>query len=275
VREYFGVRGNDADSVRVIIVAAGRGERMGSLTAERPKCMVPFCGRPLIEWQLAALRAAGLKDITIVGGYLASKIETRGVRLVTNPEWDNTNMVFSLMCARDIFLSGAPIVVAYADLVYRPQLLSALINNDSLISTVVDLRWLDLWRIRFSDPLDDAETLRLSDQGKIVEIGGKPDRLEEIEGQYVGLTYFSPEGASQFAETHLSIGQWEEAKSSRDCYFTDVLRALVSRDVPISAVVTDNGWLEFDSADDVAAYQGLLARNELDRFWSPEGVSAT
>ena len=113
--------------------------------------MISFCGRPLIEWQLAALRAAKLKDITIVGGYLASQIKAQGTRLVTNPEWADTNMVYSLMCARDIFLSGAPVVVAYADLVYRPQLLSALTSSDTPISTVVDRRWHDLWRIRFSD----------------------------------------------------------------------------------------------------------------------------
>lgn len=268
------MRSDNRDSIQVVIVAAGRGERMGDLTAKRPKCMISFCGRPLIEWQLAALRAAGLKDITIVGGYLASQIQTQGARLVTNLEWADTNMVFSLMCARDVFLSGAPVVVAYADLVYRPQLLSALTSSDIPVSTVVDRKWHDLWRIRFSDPLDDAETLRLSDQGKIIEIGGKPDRLEEIEGQYIGLTHFSPEGARQFAETHLSIGQWEEGKSPRDCYFTDVLRALISRGVPISAVVTESGWLEFDSAEDVAAYQDLLGRNELDRFWSPDGLFA-
>ena len=275
MKGYFGVPVKDPGSVRVIIVAAGRGERMGTQTAERPKCMIPFYGRPLIEWQLAALRAAGLTDITIVGGYLASGIEAPGVRLVTNLEWADTNMVFSLMRARDVFLSGAPIVVAYADLVYRPQLLSMLIANGAQIGTVVDLDWLDLWRIRFSDPLDDAETLKLSDQQAIIDIGRKPDGLEEIEGQYVGLTYFSPEGAAQFAETHRTIGQWDNSKSARDCYFTDVLRALISRGVPINAATTEGGWLEFDSSDDLAAYQELLSRGELGQFWSPDGVPQT
>ncbi len=266
---------NDPGSVRVIIVAAGRGERMGSQTAERPKCMIPFCGRPLIEWQLGALRAAGLVDITIVGGYLASQIKARGVKHSTNPDWADTNMVYSLMCAREVFLSGAPVVVAYADLLYQPRLLTALTDRDAQISTVVDLGWLDLWRIRFSDPLDDAETLKLSDQQTIIDIGRKPDGLEDIEGQYVGLTYFSPEGAAQFAEAHRTIGQWDNSKSARNCYFTDVLRALISQDVPINAVTTEGGWLEFDSGDDLSAYQELLSRGELGQFWSPDGIPQT
>lgn len=262
-----------AEGVRVIIVAAGRGKRMGHLTDHNPKCMITFCGRPLIEWQLAALHATGLTDITIVGGYMASRIEAPGVRQVTNPEWETTNMVYSLMCTRDVFLSGAPVVVTYADLLYQPRLLTALLEKAGHIATVVDLNWLDLWRLRFSDPLDDAETLRISDRNTIDDIGRKPERLEDIEGQYVGLTYFSPEGAAQFAETHRSISQWDESKSARDCYFTDVLRALISRDVAIQAVATDSGWLEFDSGYDLTVYQDLLDRDELGKFWSHDGIS--
>ena len=77
----------------------------------------------------------------------------------------------------------------------------------------------------------------------------------------------------QFADAHLSIDQWEDGKSTRNCYFTDVLRALISRGVPVRAVTTDGGWLEFDSADDLAAYQNLLGRGELDQFWSQGDIS--
>src|ERR1700712_2266197 len=46
-----------------LIVAAGRGERLGS---GRPKALVPLCGRPMLEWSVAALRAvAGVHEIVI------------------------------------------------------------------------------------------------------------------------------------------------------------------------------------------------------------------
>lgn len=260
------------DAIKVIIVAAGRGQRMGTLTADRPKCMLSFDGRPLVDWQLAALRAAGLHEITVVGGYLSQLVKANGANMVTNPDWADTNMVFSLMCARDVFLSGTPVVVAYADIVYEPRIVSALVSSQTTVATVVDRDWLDLWRVRFDDPLDDAETLRVSDRGAILDIGRKPERVEEIEGQYVGLTYFSAAGAARFAETHRSIGQWEAGKSMRDCYFTDVLRALISQGVRVDAVMTDGGWLEFDSGDDLGAYQNLLDRGDLARFWSHDGI---
>ena len=65
--------------MRGIILAAGRGSRMKHLTSERPKCMVKLQGKPLIEWQLEALRAAGIDDIAIVTGYrheLLSSVQT-------------------------------------------------------------------------------------------------------------------------------------------------------------------------------------------------------
>ena len=41
--------------MRAIILAAGRGSRMGDLTEEYPKCLTQFAGRTLLEWQLSAM----------------------------------------------------------------------------------------------------------------------------------------------------------------------------------------------------------------------------
>ena len=55
--------------MKAIILAAGRGSRMGNLTDESPKCLVELRARPLLEWQLMAIREAGIDDIAIVNGY--------------------------------------------------------------------------------------------------------------------------------------------------------------------------------------------------------------
>ncbi|MFZ9450262.1 MAG: NTP transferase domain-containing protein, partial [Alphaproteobacteria bacterium] len=64
--------------MRAIILAAGRGSRMRQLTDERPKCLVPLRGRPLLEWQLEALRGAGIREIGIVTGYRREMLASRG-----------------------------------------------------------------------------------------------------------------------------------------------------------------------------------------------------
>jgi 2-C-methyl-D-erythritol 4-phosphate cytidylyltransferase len=45
-----------------LLVAAGSGERLG---ASRPKAFVALAGRPMLEWSVAALRAAGLSDVVV------------------------------------------------------------------------------------------------------------------------------------------------------------------------------------------------------------------
>ena len=69
-----------AHAMKAIIVAAGRGRRLGTETDDIPKCMVPVGGRPILHWQLDALAAAGVDDVVIVRGYLGDRIAGRPAR---------------------------------------------------------------------------------------------------------------------------------------------------------------------------------------------------
>ena len=52
--------------MKAIILAAGRGSRMGELSEDSPKCLVEVCGRTLLSWQIAALHGAGIEDIGLI-----------------------------------------------------------------------------------------------------------------------------------------------------------------------------------------------------------------
>jgi N-acetyl-alpha-D-muramate 1-phosphate uridylyltransferase len=76
-----------------IILAAGRGERMRPLTDRIPKPLLPVAGKPLIEWQIERLAAAGFDDIVVNHSHLGAMLETAlgdgrrfGVRLRYSPE---------------------------------------------------------------------------------------------------------------------------------------------------------------------------------------------
>jgi len=60
--------------MRAMILAAGRGERMRPLTDERPKPLLEVGGRSLLEWHLAALARAGIRDIVINHAWLGERI---------------------------------------------------------------------------------------------------------------------------------------------------------------------------------------------------------
>ena len=85
--------------MRALILAAGRGSRMGPLGDERPKCLVELAGKPLIGRQIAALWRGGAEEIGVVRGYRAELIDFPGLSYFENQRWAETNMVMSLAAA--------------------------------------------------------------------------------------------------------------------------------------------------------------------------------
>jgi N-acetyl-alpha-D-muramate 1-phosphate uridylyltransferase len=61
--------------IQCVILAGGRGTRLGSLTDELPKALVDIAGRPFLHYQLELLRTAGVRDVVLCVGYLGSVIE--------------------------------------------------------------------------------------------------------------------------------------------------------------------------------------------------------
>src|SRR3970282_520195 len=110
-----------------IILAAGRGRRLASYTADRPKCMIKLSGVTLIDHQLRVLRQAGVDDIVIVTGYRADMLALPRTRQFRNCAWESTNMVESLFTAEGAF--GDDVIVAYGDIVYEARVLAALLES--------------------------------------------------------------------------------------------------------------------------------------------------
>ena len=91
--------------MNAIILAAGMGTRLRPLTNEIPKCLVPVNGVPMVERQIQFLHEKGIKDITLVSGYKAEKLdylkEKYGVDIVFNYKYDTCNNIFSMYLVRD------------------------------------------------------------------------------------------------------------------------------------------------------------------------------
>ena len=147
--------------MRAIILAAGRGSRMKELTKEHPKCLIQLKGKALIDWQLDALREAGLNEIAVVSGYKRELLEDLDVLEFHNDRWVETNMVSSLACANE-WLSNSPCIVSYSDIFYESLAVKSLMAISASIAITYDPNWITLWSKRFNNPLLDAETFSLS-----------------------------------------------------------------------------------------------------------------
>lgn len=237
---------------KVILLVAGEGKRLRPYTLDRPKCMVEVDGISLIDRQLAVLKAEGLEDIVMIGGYKADMLKRDEVKLKINPRYYETNMVWTLFCAEDE-LEGV-VIVSYGDIVYSSEILNALLKSNADIAITIDKDWESYWRARNEDPLDDAETLKLREDGTIIEIGQKPKSLDEIEGQYMGLMKFSAEGVKQIKETFHAVVVNDVGllgKNVENAYMTDLLQAVINSGHPITAIPVYGGWVEVDTVDDL------------------------
>jgi phosphoenolpyruvate phosphomutase len=119
-----------------VVLAASRGRGLESMTADRPKVMLPIAGKPLLRWLIDSFKKEHVNDITVVGGYRVDAIDTAGIKLVVNERHARTSELASLACAVDALESDT--VISYGDLLFRSYVLRDLVECKADFSVVVD-----------------------------------------------------------------------------------------------------------------------------------------
>ena len=114
-----------------VILAAGLGSRLGSNTKERPKCMVPIAGAPILGRMVNSLDQHQVNDFIIAVGYLADQIRSfveakyprLGIRFVENSHFASTGSVYSLDISLDALGPNRNILLVEADVMLDPELI--------------------------------------------------------------------------------------------------------------------------------------------------------
>lgn len=243
--------------MKAIILAAGQGTRLRPLTNSMPKCLVELNGQTLLDHQIRVLQSEGVNDIHLVGGYRVSQIDNYNVTLHMNEHYAATNMVKTLFCAEDQFDGSSDLIISYGDIVYESRVLNTLLKCSAPICLSVDREWKRYWQARMDDPLTDAETLKLTSDFRITELGKKPLYYDDIQGQYIGLIKVRADFICKLFQA------WQQMDKSAlydgmdfgNMYMTSFLQYLIDRGWHIQASLIDNGWLEIDTLSDLELSQ--------------------
>ena len=241
---------------KAIVLAAGMGSRLMPLTQDTPKCMVEVKGKPILERQLALFDQLGISKKIVVSGYLNEKIKTDNCIKIINDDFNTTNMVYSLMLAKE-YLNGN-IIISYGDIVYKHEVLEALINDPCDIVIASDSKWKRYWSERFDNPLDDAESFVKGKAKSVKSLGQKETNLNNIEGQFIGLIKLSNKGCDDIISTYnecynltsSSENAWESNRSLKLAYMTDLLNFLAKQN-KLSFNEINRGWVEIDDLKDL------------------------
>lgn len=235
--------------IKIFVLCAGEGKRLRPYTETQPKCLVPYLGKPLLQYQLEVFKQFNLKNITLIGGYRNDALPKQ-YPVVINKEFATTNMLYSLFCAEEQMTDVGDVIVSYGDIIYHASVLEKLLQSDHPCDVVTDIAWRHYWQERMEDPLKDAETFRWDVQThRIFELGKKPSALEDIQGQYIGLFKISSAHIRTFKQ------HYETFKSSnpnyKNAYMTDFLQYLIEQNFSLFGVPIQNHWAEFDTVEDL------------------------
>jgi len=237
--------------MNIIILAAGRGTRLGRLNNNKPKCLFQIDGLSLIERNLIIFEKAELNPI-IVTGFKRNELKFLNIKMINNSEYMKTNMLWSLYKASDYM--NKDFIVSYSDILVNTKLVEKLKSFNNGIGLIIDKDWHNYWKLRFTDPLVDAESLKVSNEGNITDIGKKEESISAIEGQYIG--FFKVAGSTRLVFKKKLIDFCENNYTkhiAKKAYLTDFLQYLINDGILIKEIPISGNWIEIDNPADVNA----------------------
>lgn len=242
---------------KAIILSAGQGSRLLPLTAEMPKCMIDFNGRTLIEWQIEALKANGIRDIAVVTGFRTEVVEAhlekaQGVEIETifNPFFKVADNLGTCWIARHAM--DRDFIILNGDTIVSDEIVARLIAGAiSAINVTVD--------VKSAYDSDDMKVHR--ENGRLLSIGKRLSD-EEANAESIGMLAFTGEGPRLFRE------QVESMMRTPDGVQRWYLRAIdmLAKHQHVHTVSIEGlKWAEVDFPEDLDTARRLTAK------WVQEG----
>jgi choline kinase len=237
-----------------VILCAGQGRRLLPLTEFVPKCLLRVAGRPVLEWQLRALAANGVADVTVVTGFGADAVErglermgpvADGVRTLFNPFFAVSDNAGSCFLARDLLRAPSGAVLLNGDTLFEPAVLRrALRAPEAPITVTVDRK-----------PAYDADDMKVSVEGTRLRAIGKTLRPDETDAESIGLLLFRGRGGAMFAEGLEAV--LRRPDGIRRWYLSVVDALAPTGDVRVASI-EGLAWGEIDYPADIARAEAAV-----------------
>ena len=236
----------------LLILASGKGTRLGSLTKSKPKCMVNVNNKSILEYSIPIFKY--FKKILIVVGYKKEKIMNKinYVKYIENKDYKNTNMVESIFKAKRFINDN--LVIIYSDIIFDKNIIKDILSFKNNVMPV-NGNWLKLWKLRMDNKkiYEDAENITISD-GKISEIGGKiKHNLPKF--QFMGILKIVKK------DYHNLFKFYKKIKNKKIDFTRFLNQAIKKKIIKIKPFKTRKFWLEIDSKKDFAVARKLLKKN--------------
>ena len=240
--------------MKAIILAAGQGRRLLPWTRDLPKCLLPFAGRSLLAWQLAALAENGVEQTVVVTGFLADEVEREirraapprmDVTAVYNPFFGLADNIVSCWLARD-HMTG-DVAVINGDTLFEPKVLARVREGAKYpLNITVDVK--DAY---------DADDMKVQLAGDQMVHIGKTLPPEHSDAESIGLLYLRGLGARLFANAVETLVRQPGGVSR---WYLSAVDNLAARQVVGVVSIAGLGWTEVDYPADLPRAEMLAGR---------------
>ena len=241
--------------MQAVLLAAGMGSRLGSLTEQTPKALIAVGGQPLLAYAVAFAEAAGAREVVVVGGYgyelVAVEVarRARAGRLGRTEAFRDGTLV-SLRAARPAVDPGRDLLVMNIDHIYRPAIAALVGAPVSEVTAFIDTdRKLG----------DDDMKVERDGAGRVRRIA---KTLATWDAGYVGMTKIPAAASARYwAEVDAA-----HAGEGRAIHVERVLARLADAGVgPACRDISGHGWLEVDVPEERERAEEALRAGFMDK----------
>jgi phosphoenolpyruvate phosphomutase len=236
--------------VNAVILAASRGEELGSLTQECPKTMLPIGGVPLLHRLTQTLNEVGVKDITVVRGYRKEMVKAQNITCIDNDDFADTKEVYSLYLAKEQLVGNT--LVSFGDILCKKYIIMNILDVDADVVLVVDADWEETRkRGRYADYVscDNAYKKEYFQQKVLLKRMGHDLQEEEIDGEWIGLFRVTQQGARILCEILDTLSSRADFKTLR---LSHLFNAIMENGNSIQVVYIRGHWLDVDDLHDLS-----------------------
>jgi len=229
-----------------VILAAGKGTRMGHLTADAPKPMLPLAGKPMLEHILDRLRASGIRRVLLVIGYrgemIRAHLEGYPMEIAYRVQESANGTGSAALLAHD-FASDEPFLLTFGDILCSIEDYRGLMAKlDEEAVGVLGVKYVD-------DPAPGAAVYE--EDNRVVRIIEKPPvGSSTTHWNSAGLYAFRPVLFEELRALPLSPrGEYE---------LTTAIDQLIRRDEVLRLYAIEQEWMDVGRPEDLARGERLV-----------------
>ena len=237
--------------MKILILAAGSGTRLGDETKFIPKSLISINKKTILERQLDIIQQNNERDISIIAGPNKDKFVKFGIDIFEDDEYQKHEQLGSLISINKIFEND--VIVIFSDIIFDINIFEKIVKTKCDFGIALDRNWKEKYMGRTEHPVSQADLVEVTNE-KIEEI--KKNLQGKNISEFIGILKFSSKGWKIFMKLCKKLkndhkGKFHNAKMFNQAYITDIIQELIELNYYVKPIFVEGNWAEIDTPQDI------------------------